>query len=67
MTKLGDNVTFKLGTNEVKGTLESVRDTEERGIEFLVEVATLNGKEQPPTTVVTVTPDTLNQYGDYIE
>ena len=67
MTELGSNVIFTLGNTEVEGTLKDVRDTEERGIEYLVEVDKLNGEPQISTTVVTVTPNTLNQYGDYIE
>lgn len=67
MTELGSNVNFTLGNTEITGTVKDVRDTEERGIEYMVEVDTLNGELQNSTTVVTVTPNTLNQYGDYIE
>ena len=64
---LGRKVKFTLSDTEIEGTLEQQKEDEERGTVFLVDVAKVNGEPQISTTVVTVTPNTLNQYGDYIE
>mgnify|MGYP003494109257 CR=1 FL=1 len=64
---LGRKVKFTLSDTEIEGTLEQQKEDEERGTIFLVDVVKVNGEEQNTKTVVTVTPDRINQYGSYIE
>lgn len=64
---LGKKVSFSLSDTKIEGTLEQSREDEIRGTVYLVDVTTVDGEIQKLKTVVSVTKDTLNQYGDYIE